>query len=398
MTNFVHWVQTLLLRASYAICQISISRTPKNSWLIGVSGVCGLVGEFAGRFESFSVCLEKDPYFPQYRFNFCLNGRKFYRLRRIILGPIVLGYFLRRVNGVFYVSDVGFLISPIDANQFEYSFIKSKGKHLVLWYTGSDIRSIRQSIIANEGEFEDYGSVIPLSDPKTISDAYDQKIKVKVQVAEKYGDLIFNHNKDQVSYFERQVYDTFAIVQEDFFNFSIDKFNNLPDSKIRIFHAATNSLIKGTPLIREAIELLAREGYQFEYRELKPGTSREGLLEELKSAHIVINQLYSRIPGHFGFEAMANSCAVIQSADCPKDYFYGVPWIETHSNEIYENLKALLENPARLPILAKAGYAYAVQYAHPVSVSNFVQQILKDEGLEIKLIQNSHALPWQLSE
>ncbi len=384
MTNLVHWAQTLLLRASYAFCKIRISRVPENTWLIGVSGVCGLVGEFAGRFRSFSVCLEKDPYFPQHRFNFSLNGSKLYRLRRIILGPIVLGYFLRRVSGVFYVSDVGFLISSTDANEFEYSFIKSRGKHLVIWYTGSDIRSIRQSIIANKGgRFEDYGSVIPLSDPRTISEDYDRRIKMKVLVAEKYADLIFNHNQDQVSYFKRKVYDTFAIVQEDFFNLSLDKFNKLSNSRIRIFHAATNSLIKGTPLIRKAIERLEQEGYQFEYRELKPGTSREGLLAELKSAHLVINQLYSRLPGHFGFEAMANSCAVIQSADCPKDYVYGDPWMETHSTEIYENLKTLLENPARLPMLAKAGYAYAIQFAHPVSVSNFIREILKEEGLEI---------------
>lgn len=384
MTNLVHWVQTLLLRASYAICKINISRAPENIWLIGVSGVCGLVGEIAAQFRSFSVCLEKDPYFSHHRFNFSISHSKFYRLRRIVLGPIVLGYFLRRVSGVLYISDVGFLISASDFNEFEYSFIKSKGKHLILWYTGSDIRSIRQTIIANEGgRFEDYGSVIPLSDPRTISEDYDRRIKMKVHIAEKYADIIFNHNNDQVSYFERKVYDTFAIVQEDFFNLSMDKFNNLPDSRIRIFHAATNPLIKGTPLIQKAITRLEQENYQFEYRELKPGSDRAELLAELKSAHIVINQLYSRIPGHFGFEAMANCSAVIQSADCPRDFNLGMPWMESHSTDIYQNLKLLLDNPLRIPTLARAGYHYAIRYAHPNSVSSFIREILEGEGIEI---------------
>ena len=66
------------------------------------------------------------------------------------------------------------------------------------------------------------------------------------------------------------------------------------------------------------------EGYNFDYIELSNKENRI-VLEELKQAHIVLNQFYSFTPGLFGVEALANNCAVLMSAD-PK-----VEWSDIQS-------------------------------------------------------------------
>jgi hypothetical protein len=381
-TKLLHDFQKFLLRFSYHSSKIFVVPR-KRDWLIGVSGICGLVGELSRKFDSYSICLEEDPYFPQHNFSATISPSRLYRLKRLILGPILLGFYLNRVSGVFYVSDTAFLISSIDANEFEYSFIRSRSLNLVLWYTGSDIRSMQVTNSSRAiDDFEDFGSIIPMSNPKSITEEYERNIFNKVKVAEEFANLIFNHHLDQKTYFSKKVYDTKVIVQHDLFRPSLGKFDDLSLRPLKVLHAATNPIIKGTPLIHAAINRLRQENFCFEFIELEPGTPRESLLRELVSSHVVINQLYARIPGHFGYEAMANTCVVLQSADLPGELDKNPPWIETHSHQIYDKLKWVLENPLLLAGIARAGYEFSIQNAHPDQVQQYILEVFSTSGLK----------------
>ncbi|MGD1953384.1 MAG: glycosyltransferase [Leptolyngbyaceae cyanobacterium] len=71
-----------------------------------------------------------------------------------------------------------------------------------------------------------------------------------------------------------------------------------PDLKahtIRILHCPSNPLVKGTPLIREAIRSLKAKGYSIEFIELI-GQPNSVVLQELNACDFVVDQVYSDFP------------------------------------------------------------------------------------------------------
>ncbi len=131
-----------------------------------------------------------------------------------------------------------------------------------------------------------------------------------------------------------------------------------PINKIKILHAPSNPLIKGTPLVRAAIKKLETEGYDFEYIELMNKPNKEVLLM-LEKSDIVLNQFYATMPGVFGIEAMAKYNAVLMSVD-----YENLPhgsegaWMRTKYWELYDNLKYLLDNTSKIKEYADAGYEF----------------------------------------
>ena len=91
------------------------------------------------------------------------------------------------------------------------------------------------------------------------------------------------------------------------------------------------------------------------------------VLDELKNAHIVLNQFYAFVPGIFGVEAMSSHCALLTSADesIETDFPIGSnkAWVVTRYFEIYDNLKKLLDNTQLIKPQADAGYSWVKKYA-----------------------------------
>lgn len=65
---------------------------------------------------------------------------------------------------------------------------------------------------------------------------------------------------------------------------------------VRILHAPSLSNVKGTVLIREAVERLENEGHAIEYVQIEKQTN-EMVLSEISKSDIVIDELYSDTPG-----------------------------------------------------------------------------------------------------
>ncbi len=86
------------------------------------------------------------------------------------------------------------------------------------------------------------------------------------------------------------------------------------------------------------------------------------MLAALDRAHVVLNQFYAFIPGVFGIEALAANAVLLTSADGTIEP--ALPpgandaWVVTPFWRVYDNLKAVLDNPGTMQSQADRGTAW----------------------------------------
>ena len=216
---------------------------------------------------------------------------------------------------------------------------------------------------------------------KIFDNRYDEEKKNIAISADTYADLIFSSPVDNMSYLRSKQYFWKLITGKEFF---YKKEKKLTNSKIKILHAPTNMMFKGTPLVRAAIKKLQMENYVFDYVELQ-NTKNKTVLEHLKTTDIVLNQFYSFIPAVFGIEAMASNCAVLMSADPSIDNDIiedsENAWLITRYWEIYDNLKYLLDNPDKIKFYADKGHEYAKKYHTSDVMGEYLNNTLKENSI-----------------
>lgn len=359
-TKIIFSIQKILLFSSYYFFYLTSFNKKKIQWVIGVDEIASVIFRLSKCIDnSYSVNFTPHLFYEKFTYNF--NIHKY----RSIYGPIILGKLINRASGFLYIWSTGFLINNIDNREFEFNFIKSKNKKIVCYFCGNDIRSPRLMLnFQKQSGLENICTYLPQLSPHLLSDSYDKKIRSVAFISEKYSDIIFSTSVDQMSYFTKPtkpfiyVYPDEKIIRND------SKFQNLEN--LKIVHAPSSPIIKGTPLVRAAIAKLKCEGYSFEYIELI-NVPNDRVLDELKNAHIVLNQFYAFVPGIFGVEAMSSHCALLTSADesIETDLPIGSnkAWVVTRYFEIYDNLKKLLDNTQLIKPQADAGYSWVKKYA-----------------------------------
>ena len=113
----------------------------------------------------------------------------------------------------------------------------------------------------------------------------------KIRWIERYSDCVIS-SPFISQFFSKPVVSWYAIgIPHDLKDF--EKLVTEKSSEtIRIVHAPSAPLIKGTDRVRASINKLKKKGYSIDYVEVK-GVPRDKILETLQSANIVIDQLYS---------------------------------------------------------------------------------------------------------
>ncbi|MDY6865413.1 MAG: glycosyltransferase [Halobacteriota archaeon] len=130
------------------------------------------------------------------------------------------------------------------------------------------------------------------------------------------------------------------------------------DSKPNVVHAPTNRIIKGTKYIISAIERLKDEGYDFNFI-LVEDRSHEEALEIYNSADIIVDQLLIGTYGCFAVECMAMGKPVLCFIrDEMKAYHPEIPILSTNPDNVYDNIKLLIENPSMREELGIKGRKY----------------------------------------
>lgn len=352
----------------YFILEKHLIKRKKTKWIVGTEEIAGLIHYISQSISNAaSVSLTHNKFY-NYEYDYTINidnKTKPYVLARIIYAPFLLAKLTHQSEGFFFIGAASFLIGETDVQEFEMKYIKKRKKKIIRFFTGSDIRSPKLSIeFAKKHHIELMASYFDLISPKYLTDDYENYLQNLVRVSEKYCDIIFNAAVDQISYFSKPTMPFLYFYPDERFCRNPEKFENI--SKIKVVHASSSPIIKGTQLVRAAVAKLKSENVDFEYIELI-GVSNDVVLQELRSAHIVLNEFYALVPGLFGVEAMASYCALVTSAD--ENYEKDLPqgsnnaWFVTRNYQVYDHLKILINDHELIKTYAEEGFKWAINNA-----------------------------------
>jgi len=129
-----------------------------------------------------------------------------------------------------------------------------------------------------------------------------------------------------------------------------------------LVHAPSQREKKGTKYILGAVERLRRENYKFDFILLEK-LPHHKVKDYLKDSDIVIDQLLGGWHGIFAIEAMALGKPVLcYIREDLRKYSPEIPVFSTSPENIYENLKSLIEKPNLRQDLGKKGRRYVEKY------------------------------------
>src|SRR5659263_588252 len=130
------------------------------------------------------------------------------------------------------------------------------------------------------------------------------------------------------------------------------------NEKIKIVHAPTAREKKGTNYVIAVIERLKQEKYNIDFILVEHKTHDEAL-EIYKKCDIIIDQIVLESHGTLAMEGMALGKPVLCRIDeeFVKDY-QDIPLVRTDPDNIYKNLKLLIENPDMRKSLGEKGRKY----------------------------------------
>lgn len=361
-------VQILILRTSFTLHHVNARRQRPSGYVVGMEEIAGLLTAMAASLDDVTtVNLTSNPlYDNRYDVEFDLGGRWSFvkRLRRLVLGPWVMGRLAAQRRTFVYLGAQGFLISLVDGRDREFAFLRQRGRIVVCYFTGSDIRSYE---LLNE-----FGRTLgrdvlttyePQVSPGIDSAAAEEHRRNLAAAADRHAHIIFNAPVEQMSYLERPTEPALYFFPDECIARRPEKWRDI--SRPVIVHAPSVPFIKGTPLVQAAIVTLQEGGYDFEYVEMT-GRPNAEVLAALERAHVVLGHFYQFNPGIIGIEAMAANAVLMSSGDpeiersLPPDAKNA--WVVTPYWQLLKNLQGLLDNPERMQSQADRGTAWVEMY------------------------------------
>ncbi|CAG0999658.1 hypothetical protein METP3_03210 [Methanosarcinales archaeon] len=225
--------------------------------------------------------------------------------------------------------------------------LKLFGKKIVMHYWGSDIR--QSNIAINYVYFK------TLDELQKIYPEKNDKYKIsKIKRVEKYADLTIVGDYPLLPYSPKSTVIKQAIDLTKLHFVGCESGNK----KIKIVHAPTDREKKGTKYVFPVIERLEKEGYDINFI-LIENKKNEEALEIYKQCDIMIDQLLLEAHGILLIECMALGKPVLSRIDKKfMKYYPGIPILNTDPDNLYDNLKLLIENPEMRRELGEKGRKY----------------------------------------
>lgn len=192
----------------------------------------------------------------------------------------VFGYALLRCDVFIFSGFTSFL------GFRELPLLKLLRKKVLVVYLGSDAR---HPIFSGRHLDDEGGYVDPAS-------AYDEAARLvrHIRKVEQYADLIVNHTAT-AQLFSRPFIRFMAVGMPIESGTDAPTFSAEHGGDIRILHAPSRPLAKGSLVFRQAINELRAEGYSIDFVELT-GVSNSAVLQELQKCDFVVDELYSDVP------------------------------------------------------------------------------------------------------
>ena len=355
-------LQRGVLWLSYSLHRLTHRGAP-SGYVVGMQEIAGLLGAIGDSLEgSLTVNLERNPFYDRsYGIEFPVgNGRlrrSVHRLRRLVVGPWLLGRLAVRYRTFVYVGGQGFLSTAHDGRDHELGFLRRLGREVVCYFTGSEIRShVLLDAFGAERGIDVITTYQRYVDPRLLTTEADRRRRALAEAADRHAHVIFNATVDQMSYLSRPTEPCLYFFPDDLIRARPEKWQDL--SRLVVVHAPSSPVIKGTGLVHAAVRQLTAEGYAFDYVEISNRPHTE-VLAILERAHVVLNEFYAFVPGVFGVEGMAANAVVVTSADGDIEPTLAPganeAWVVTPYWRVYENLKRVLDAPTGLQAQADRG-------------------------------------------
>ncbi len=231
--------------------------------------------------------------------------------------------------------------STLLSNYLDIKILRFFGKKTMMIFTGCDIR-IPEKVLnykwnpcfeCNE-EYKNFVNCV--IEPK----------KEMIKKVEKLFDIIVAPT-EAAGYLERKYYHAYFPVNLQ--QFPKIKKNDLKlNKRLRILHAPSNPVYKGTKYILEAINKLNKE-FDFEFVTVTK-VPIDTLYEEIKKSDLIIDQMLTGIYGLFTIESMAMYKPVVcyVREDSWNLVENECPIYNTDADNLYETLLKILQNPSQL--------------------------------------------------
>lgn len=237
--------------------------------------------------------------------------------------------------------------SSLLPHNLDLPILKLIRKKVIMHYWGSDIR--QYSIAKNYLFFN------MLSELQMICSQKDEnRIIKKIERIAKYCDITI------VGDYSLLPYSTKSLVVKQVID--LTKFpyvgTNSKNGNIKIVHAPSNAGKKGTKYVISTIEKIKNEFDNIDFILIENKPNHEAL-EIYKEADIVVDQLYLESHGVFAIECMALGKPVLcRIHEEFIKYYSDLPILSTDPNNLYNNLKILIENQDLRRELGEAGRIY----------------------------------------
>ena len=307
------------------------------------------------------------------------EGNIEYLSGKIDLNKVDLRLKSGKIRGSFNLSNYKFMnfIDRFDIFHFIFGYsllpdrrdipiLKAKGKKIVMQFCGCDIRC--REIINNEKR------PVSVCDDCSI-ECLTQPKKELAAFWEENADAIISHPEYS------------QLLKKKYYNFIIGidtsrwkPVNYQENSKVLIAHAPSAQDIKGTKYVIEAVDRLKSERDDFEFILLEKLPNEE-LKKIIERADIVIDQLMCGWYGHFAVECMALGKPVLAYFDenwrRQVPYAKDAPIFNTTKQNIYENLKKLLDNSDLRREIGRKSREYAENVHNDEKVARDLLEIYK---------------------
>lgn len=261
----------------------------------------------------------------------------------------IMMFFLRNFNR-YSIYHFHFCNSLLPKN-IDLPILKSLGKKIIFHFWGGDIRR-KINVDGMEENAEDDG---------------DRNTKKKIKRLLSFSNGAIVATPDLLSYVPNSQYVPIAIYSSEL---------PLPQTDIhkkgralRILHAPTNRGLKGTKHVLPVIERLKNEGHEIELI-LVEKIPHDQIYQYIQQADIVLDQFLVGWYGLLSAEAMAMRKPVMcYIRDDLKGYCPGLPILNTNTENIYNNLKLLIENPDLRNELGEKGRRYVEEMHDAIKIA-----------------------------
>lgn len=263
---------------------------------------------------------------------------------------------------------------------FELWLLKKLGKKIIFVYVGSDARPPYM-----DGGLFPGGVNDDLPCPQTLLKSV-QRCKAKIRLHERYANYLINspaaahfHERPYINWFSLGIPKQLPEIP------NIARLNTDEHETIRVLHAPSHPLVKGTSEIIEMFDRLRRKGHAIELIKIQ-GIPNEIVLQELSRCDFIVDQLFADTP----MAAFATEAALFGKPAVVGGYFAGMidefldkadvpPSLYVEPQDIEMAIERLiLDKEFRLQLGEQARHFVLTRWS-PKDVAGRYLQLLNDE-------------------